>query len=77
MKSGYRTVAVGWEYEVPVEEIQAARSTLQEELESHFFTSVDSLTDTDVARFLVRTAHPTTRYLKPNSVELGFRLRLA
>lgn len=70
------SVAVGWEYEVPVEEIEQARDNSRAELESYYGATVDSLTDLEVARYLVRTAHPTGRYLSPG-MGLGFELGTA
>jgi hypothetical protein len=71
-----RTVSVGWEYEVPVEEVQSARDFEREGLELYFGAPVETLSDKDVAQYLVRTAHPTTRYLR-DGVSLGYKVRTA
>lgn len=72
MPMGSRTVPIGWEYEVPVEEILAARHDLRAELEAYFHADAASLTDLDIARFMVRHAHGTGRYLSPALGSLGF-----
>jgi hypothetical protein len=66
------TISVGWEYEVPLEEIQSARQSLRTELEAYFHSDPESLTDAEVARFVVRSSHPTGRYLRPHITGLGY-----
>lgn len=78
MKNGIRAIAVGWEHEVPIDEVQVARDNRRAELEAFFHMPVDKLTDADVARFIVRSAHPTARYLRPDVMnQLGFQVRSA
>lgn len=72
-----RTIAVGWEYEVPIEEVDAAREAQRAELQAFYQSAPESLTDEDVARFLVRTAHPTSRYLRPDVTGLGYHMQSA
>lgn len=72
-----KTVAVGWEYEVPFEEVQTFRQTNRAELEQYYNAAETTLPDADVARYMVRTAHPTTRYLRSDVTGLGFSLRTA
>lgn len=59
------SVAVGWEYEVPMEEVMHARAHSRAELEGYYGAEAGSLTDQEVARYLVRSTHPTGRYLRP------------
>lgn len=66
------TISVGWEYEVPFEEVQSARQSLRAELKAYFNTDPEDLTDVEVARFVVRSSHPTGRYLRPDVSGLGF-----
>lgn len=67
-----QSVAVGWEYEVPLEEVLAAREHDRAQLEGFYHAAVESLTDCDVARYILRAAHPTSRYLRPEVGDLGF-----
>ncbi|MFZ5815146.1 MAG: hypothetical protein ACOY93_07560 [Bacillota bacterium] len=60
-----RTIEVGWEHEVPVDEVRQFRDTRTEELEAHYGVPVQQLTDMDVAKYMVRISHPSPRYLKP------------
>lgn len=71
-----KSVAVGWEFEVPLEEVREARESHQAELEAHYGAAVESLTDLEIARHLVRIAHPTGRYLSPG-LSVGFTPRMA
>ncbi len=71
-----KSVSVGWEYEVPAEEVQEARDSRRAELESYYGAAAESLTDLEVARYLVRMAHPTARYLRPG-MGIGFSLQHA
>lgn len=64
MASAIQMIPVGWEFEVPVWEIEEARLSLAGELEGFYHTPVAQLTDLDVARYLVRTATPRQRYLR-------------
>lgn len=66
------TISVGWEYEVPLEEIQSARMSLRTELEAYYHADPDGLTDAEVARFVVRSSHPTGRYLRSDVFGLGY-----
>jgi hypothetical protein len=59
-----RTIEVGWEYEVPVDEIQQFRDTRAAELESYYGTPASELSDFEVAKYMVRITHPSPRYLK-------------
>lgn len=61
------TIAVGWEFEVPLSEVAEARVSLERELEAHYHAPVAALTDLDVARYLVRTAQPVQRYLRADT----------
>lgn len=67
-----RTIPVGWEHEVPVDEVQHFRNTRTEELEGYFGAPLRSLSDTDVARYMVRISHPSPRYLKAGVTNLVF-----
>lgn len=67
-----RTIAVGWEYEVPADDVEAAREADRAGLEAYFHTPAELLSGEDIARYLVRTAHPTTRYLRSDVTGLGY-----
>lgn len=58
-----KVVPVGWEYEVPAAEVEAARTERADELAAYYHTPVPLLTEADVARFLIRMAEPH-RYLR-------------
>lgn len=72
-----RTIAVGWEHEVPLEDVQSARSTRAAELERFFQVAADTLTDREVAQYLVRVTHPSTHYLRADVTGLGYTIRTA
>lgn len=69
---GRQTIEVGWDYEVPLDEVEMFRSERARELESYYGVSAESLTDREVARYMVRISHPSTRYLKSGQTELVF-----
>ncbi len=65
-----RTIPVGWEHEVPVEEVEMFREQNGVQLEHHFGTPACNLTDSEVARYMVKISHPSPRYLKAGFVDL-------
>lgn len=67
-------VPVGWEFEVPLTEVEEARLSQARELEAFYRTPVDLLSDEDVARYLVRKAAPSARYLRPGALGQSGRL---
>lgn len=67
-----RTIEVGWEHEVPVDEVQQFRDTRPAELEGYYGAPVRKLSDYEVARYMVRISHPSPRYLKAGLPDLVF-----
>lgn len=65
-----KVISIGWEYEVPIADVEAARVSLAKELEEFYHAPAHELTNRDVARFLVRLHHPATRYLRPQGALL-------
>jgi len=67
---GRHTIEVGWEHEVPVDEVELFREQSAHELEEHYGAPVRELSDHDVAKYMVRISHPSPRYLKAGFVDL-------
>jgi len=67
-----QTIEVGWDYEVPLDEIEVFRSERARELEGYYGVPVRSLTDREVARYMVLSSHPSTRDLKNEQNERVF-----
>lgn len=44
---------------------------------SYFLTSVEDVSDKEIAQFLVRCSHPSTHYLRSDVRGLGFSIRMA
>lgn len=66
------TIAVGWDYEVPLDEVRQFRDTRAYELEGYYGAPVRTLSDHDVAKYMVRISHPSPRYLKAGLPDLVF-----
>lgn len=66
------TIEVGWEYEVPVDEVEMFRNTQAHELEDYYGVPVKNLSDYEVAKYMVRISHPSPRYLKAGQADLVF-----
>jgi len=71
-RMGRQTIEVGWDYEVPLDEVEVFRSERARELECYYGVDAESLTDLEVARYMVRSSHPSTRYLKNEQHDLVF-----
>jgi len=66
------TIEVGWDYEVPVDEVAMFRDLRAHDLEGYYGVPVEKLTDSDVAKYMVRISHPSPRYLKAGQTDLVF-----
>lgn len=67
-----RTIEVGWDYEVPGDEVEQFRDTRSAELEGYYGSPVRTLSDNDIAKYMVRISHPSPRYLKAGHTDLVF-----
>lgn len=59
---------MGWEFEVPLTDVEEARLGQARELEAFYRAPVELLSDEEVARYLVRRAAPSARYLRPEAL---------
>lgn len=66
------TVEVGWEHEVPLAEVRQFRDVRTAELEGYYGAPVRTLSDFDIAKYMVRISHPSSRYLKTGMTNLVF-----
>lgn len=66
------TIEVGWEHEVPGDEVLQFRDIRSAELEGYYGTSIRNISDLEVAKYMVRLSFGSSRYLKVGLPDLVF-----